>query len=58
MFVWDIKQVLDFVKEKFGDNDQLSKEKLTLKVAILLALTTSSRISAVHIFDLNHMMKK
>ena len=21
MFVWDVKQVLDFVKEKFGDND-------------------------------------
>ena len=21
MFVWDVKQVLDFLKEKFGDND-------------------------------------
>ena len=25
MFVWDIKQVLDFLKEQLGDNDQLSK---------------------------------
>ena len=26
MFVWDVKQVLDFLQEKFGDNDQLSNE--------------------------------
>ena len=57
MFVWDVKQVLDFVKEKFGDNDQLSNKELTLKVTILLALTTSSRISALDILDLNHMTK-
>ena len=57
MFVWDVKQVLDFLNEKFGDNDQLSNKELTLKVTILLALTTSSRISALHILDLNHMIK-
>ena len=56
MFVWDFKQVLDFVKEKFRDNDQLSNKELTLKVTILLALT-SSRISALHILDLNHMIQ-
>ena len=33
-FVWDVKQVLDFLKEKFGDNDQLSNKELTLKVTI------------------------
>ena len=58
MFVWDVKQVLDFLKEKFGDNDQLSNKELILKVTILLASTTSSRISALHILDLNHMIKK
>ena len=57
MFVCDVKQVQDFPKEKFGDNDQLSNKELTLKVTILLALTTSSRISALHILDLNHMIK-
>ena len=57
MFVWDVKQVLDFLKEKFGDNDQLSNKELILKVTILLASTTSSRISALHILDLNHMIK-
>ena len=57
MFVWDVKQVLHFLKENFGDNDQLSNKELTLKVTSLLALTTSSRISALHILDLNHMIK-
>ena len=57
MFVWDVKQVLDFLKEMFRDNDQLSNKELTLKVTILLALTKSSRTSALHILDLNHMIK-
>ena len=57
MFVWDVKQVLDFLKEKSGDNDQLSNKELTLKVTILLALATSSRISALNIFDLNDKNK-
>ena len=57
MFVWDVKQVLYFLKEKFGDNYQFSKKELTLKVTILLALTTSSRISALHNLDLNHMIR-
>ena len=57
MFVWDVKQVQDFPKEKFGDNDQLSNKELTLKVTILLALTTPSGLSALHILNLNLMMK-
>ena len=57
MFVWDVKQVQDFPKEKFGDNDQLSNKELTLKVTILLTLTTPSGISALHILNLNLMMK-
>ena len=36
MFAWDVKQVLDFLKEKFGDNDQLSNKELRLKIPILL----------------------
>ena len=31
MFVSDVKQVLDFVKENFGDNSQLSNKELTIK---------------------------
>ena len=29
----DVKQVLDFVKEKFGDNDQLSNKELTIVIS-------------------------
>ena len=57
MFVWDVKQILGFVKEKFGDNDQFSNKELILKVTILLALTTSSRITALYNLGLNHMLK-
>ena len=57
MFVWKVKQVLHFLKEKFGDNDQLSNKELTLKVTVLLVFITSSRISALHILDLIHMIK-
>ena len=57
MFVWEVKQVLDFPKEKFGGNDQLLNKELTLEVTILLALTTLSRISALHILDLNRIIK-
>ena len=57
LFVRDVKQVLNFLKKKLGDNDQLSNKELTLKATVLLALTTSSRISALHILDLNHMIK-
>ena len=37
MFIRDVKQVLDFLKEKFEDNEQLSNQELTLKIPILLA---------------------
>lgn len=57
MFVSDAKQVLDFGREKFGDNDQFSNKELTLKVTISLALTTSFRTSVLDILDLNHMAK-
>ena len=53
----DVKQTLHFVKDKCGDNDQLSNKELTLKVTILLALITLCRISALHILDLSHMIK-
>ena len=30
MFVWDVKKVLDFIKEKLGNNDRLPDKELTL----------------------------
>ena len=57
MFLGDVMQALVFVKERFGDNDQLSNKELPRKVIILLVLTISSRVPALHILNLNHMMK-
>ena len=57
MFLGDVMQALVFVKERFGDNDQLSNKELPLKVVILLVLTISSRVPALHILNLNQMMK-
>ena len=58
MFVWDVKQVLDFVKEKFGDSNQLSNKELSLKSTILFTLSTWSRISALHILELYCYIRK
>ena len=57
MFAWDVKQVLDFLKEKFGDNDQLSNKELRLKIPILLPQAISSGVSTLRALDLNHMIK-
>ena len=45
------------LNKKFGYNDQLLNKELTLNVTILLALTISSKISALQILDLNHFIK-
>ena len=61
--MWCVKQVRYVFEEKFGNNPQLPNKDLTLKVfcafksTILLALRTSSRISALRILQLNYMIK-
>ena len=63
MLMWCVKQVRYVFEEKFGNNPQLPNKDLTLKVfcafksTILLALRTSSRISALRILQLNYMIK-
>ena len=49
----ECQKVLAFLKEKFGGTDQFSNKELKIKVTILLVSTTPSRISALHILDLN-----
>ena len=56
MLVGDVKNVLNIVREKSADNDQLPNKELTLRVTILLVLTLSI-ISALHILDLHYMIK-
>ena len=42
--LWAVKQNLDFIKEKFTDNDQLSKKETTLRVTTRLGSRTSRMI--------------
>lgn len=56
MLVGDVKNVLDIVREKSADNDQLPNKELTLRVTILLVLTLSI-VSALHTLDLHCMIK-
>lgn len=56
MLVGDVKNVLDIVREKSADNDQLPNKELTLRVTILLVLTLSI-VSALHTLDLHYMIK-
>ena len=41
--IWDVQLLLDYLKKHFLDNKQITDRQLTLKVTILLALTSASR---------------
>ena len=40
--IWDVQLLLDYLKKHFLDNKQITDRQLTLKVTILLALTSAS----------------
>ena len=42
-FIWDVEKVIDYIRENLCDNSVLSDKLLTLKLTILLALTSASR---------------
>lgn len=48
---WDVSKVLKHIEEK-GDNENLSLKDLTLKTAMLLALTRPSRSADLHNLDI------
>ena len=52
--VWDVNIVLSFI-EKLGDNSGLSLKNLTLKLAMLVALTSAQRCQSVHNLNLENM---
>ena len=47
---WDVKQVLDFLKQK-GETTDLSIKDLTLKLAMLMALSNADRASDLCALD-------
>ena len=42
--IWDVQLVLDYLKKYFLDTEKLTDRQLTLKVTILLALTSASHV--------------
>ena len=51
---WDVKQVLNFLKQK-GETTDLSIKDLTLKLSILLALSNADRPSDLCALDVRYL---
>ena len=52
---WDVQIVLEFMKNNWTDNESLPNKNLTLKLTMLLALTSASRASNIHHLDIRFM---
>ena len=57
MFVWSLKSVINYIKTKSKNNENLSGTFLIYKLVILMALTSASRASAIHCLDVRFMVK-
>ena len=49
--------VLDYLKKELSSNNDLSDKRLTFKTAMLLTLTSASRVRGLHILDIRFMVK-
>ena len=56
-FVWDVEEVLKRLNTQLP-YENMSHKQVTLKVSMLLALTTISRVSELHNLNIDYMMKK
>lgn len=52
--IWDVRVVLDYLKT-FDASSALSLKELTLKLTVLLCLTTGQCGQTIHKFDINHI---
>ena len=52
--IWDVRVVLDYLKT-FGASTALPLKELTLKLTMLLCLTTGQRGQTIHKFDINYI---
>ena len=56
MFVWDIQEVLNFIKSTSGETDRLVGKELSLKLCMLLAPTKSSRVPGIYDLDIRFVV--
>ena len=54
-FTWDVQTVLKFIKENWGNNREIIDKELSLKLAMLRALTTASRAMETHHLNIENM---
>lgn len=54
--VWDVKIVLNYLK-KMSPVLKLSLKDLTLKLCVLIALTTAQRVQSLHLMDIKSMVE-
>ena len=52
-FFWDVDQVISFLS-KLGSNEVMSLQQITLKLVMLMALTTPSRSADLSQLDIKH----
>ena len=54
-FTWGVQTVLKFIKENWGNNREIIDKELSLKLAMLRALTTASRAMEIHHLNIENM---
>ena len=52
---WKVQIVLEFIKNNWTDNKSLPNKNLTLKLTMVLTLTSTSRASNIHHLDIRFM---
>ena len=57
MFAWSKESVINYIKTKWKNNENLSEKYLNYKLVILMALTSASRASAMQCLDVRFMFK-
>ena len=57
MFVWSVESVINYIKTKWKNNENLSGKYLSYKLVIFIALTSSSRASEMHCLDARFLVK-
>lgn len=53
LFTWDVKQVLKFLETMH--NKQLTLRLLSIKLAVLMVITTGQRCQTLSVMDINNM---
>ena len=56
-FIWNVLTMIDFIKSKWGQNEDLSDKYLTYELTMLLALTSASHVLGLHHLDIRFMTK-